>query len=150
MRAVAMRVLSASVEVGGTRVAEIGRGQLSLVGFGSRDSQRDIDHMIRRLRALRIFQDREGRMSGSADGLGLRHLLVPQFTLYGDVRRGNRPDFGPAMPPDAARVNWDAFCRLFGPAELGVFGADMLVRSENDGPVTILIDTDVQGGEHVE
>lgn len=148
MRAVVMRVLSASVAVEGSPIAEIGRGQLALVGFGSGDGQRDIEYMIRRLRALRIFPDGDGRMRESADGLGLGHLLVPQFTLYGDVRRGNRPDFGPAMPPDAARLNWDAFCQLFGPAEHGVFGADMLVRSENDGPVTILIETDGQDGEH--
>jgi D-tyrosyl-tRNA(Tyr) deacylase len=77
----------------------------------------------------------------SADDLGLQHLLVPQFTLFGDVAKGHRPDFGPALPPDAAKAMWEEFLRRFGPAAHGVFGADMRFISENQGPVTILIES---------
>lgn len=141
MRAVVIRVRCASVLVAGEQVAAIGPGQLAFLGFGHGDSDADIAFMVRRLHGLRIFADAEGRMRESADALGFRHLLVPQFTLYGDVRGGNRPDFGPAMPPAQARQSWAAFLQAFGPAEAGIFGADMLVRSENDGPVTILIES---------
>ena len=141
LRAVAMRVLRADVVVAGETVARIGRGQACLVGFGRDDQDRDLDWMVRKLHALRIFEDERGRLSLSADALGLAHLLVPQFTLYGDVGRGSRPDFGPAMPPEEARARWQAFLLRFGAAEAGIFGADMRVSLENDGPVTILVDS---------
>lgn len=141
LRAVAMRVAWASVSVDGVRVAEIGTGQLALIGFGREDGAADLEFVRRRLRSLRIFADAQGRLTHSADALGLGHLLVPQFTLYGDVASGNRPDFAGAMAPGSARGFWETFVRAFGPAESGRFGADMRVALENDGPVTILIDS---------
>ncbi|MDA8345168.1 MAG: D-aminoacyl-tRNA deacylase [Thermaerobacter sp.] len=136
-----MRVRRAEVSVQGEAVAQIGPGQACLIGFGRGDSAADLQWMARRLHALRIFEDERGRLSYSADERSLGHLLVPQFTLYGDVQRGNRPDFGPAMPPEEARARWLEFLAQFGPAQAGVFGADMLVSLENDGPVTIIIDS---------
>lgn len=136
-----MRVTRAEVRVGKETVAAIARGQAALVGFGRDDGPGDLAWMVRKLHALRIFEDETGRLRHSADDLGLRHLLVPQFTLYGDVARGHRPDFGPALPPDAAQQMWREFLTLFGPVAAGVFGADMRFLSENDGPVTILIDS---------
>lgn len=136
-----MRVRSARVVVGDEVVAEIGRGQACLIGFGRGDGEGDLSWMARKLHALRIFEDENGRLARSADELELGHLLVPQFTLYGDVQRGNRPDFGPALAPDEARERWAEFLRLFGRAQAGIFGADMLFSLENDGPVTILIDS---------
>ncbi len=141
MRAVAMRVLRAEVRVGGETVAAIGPGQAALVGFGREDGSTDVDWMVRKLRALRIFPDETGRLRHSADELGLGHLLVPQFTLYGDVSKGHRPDFAPALPPDDAKAMWQEFLARFGAAECGVFAADMRFLSENDGPLTILIDS---------
>jgi len=141
MRAVVMRVAHAQVRIGEETVAAIGPGQAALVGFGRDDGPGDIDWMTRKLHALRIFQDETGRLRHSADDLGLPHLLVPQFTLYGDVARGHRPDFGPALPPDAAKEMWQDFLTRFGPAACGIFGADMRFLLENDGPVTILIDS---------
>ncbi len=141
LRAVAMRVRSAQVSVGGEIVAQIGPGQAALVGFGRDDADGDLLWMARKLHALRIFEDERGRLSRSADELGLQHLLVPQFTLYGDVQRGHRPDFGPAMPPVEARACWEQFLGLFGQARAGVFGGDMQFALQNDGPVTILIDS---------
>lgn len=141
MRAVAMRVAHAEVRVGGETVAAIGPGQAALVGFGTGDGPSDIDWVARKLHALRIFQDETSKLRHSADELGLPHLLVPQFTLYGDVAHGNRPDFGPALPPAEAEEMWRAFLSRFGPAACGVFGAEMRFLSENDGPVTILIDS---------
>lgn len=147
LRAVAMRVNQAEVAIGGEAVARIGRGQACLIGFGRGDGASDLDWMVRKLHALRIFEDERGRLSHSADELGLPHLLVPQFTLYGDVQQGNRPDFGPAMPSDEARARWSEFTRSFGTAEVGVFGADMLVTLRSDGPVTILLDSRRKRGE---
>ncbi len=136
-----MRVARAQVLVGDEAVAAIGRGQATLVGFGREDGPGDLDWMVYKLHALRIFADESGRLRHSADDLGLQHLVVPQFTLYGDVARGHRPDFGPALPPDAAKAMWREFLTRFGSAECGIFGADMRFLLENDGPVTILLDS---------
>ena len=141
LRAVVMRVGWAEVQVAGAVVARIGEGQAALLGFGREDAPEDLGWMARKLHALRIFEDETGRLRHSADDLGLQHLLVPQFTLYGDVARGHRPDFGPAMPPADAEAAWRRFVEMFGPAALGVFGADMRLASENRGPLTILIDS---------
>lgn len=145
MRAVAMRVARAEVRVEGELVAAIEEGQAALVGFGLADGPEDLAWMTRKLRGLRIFADETGRLRHSADELGLGHLLVPQFTLYGDVAHGMRPDFGPALPPAQARELWQRFLLDFGAAEHGVFGADMRLLSENAGPVTILIDSRERG-----
>jgi len=144
MRAVVMRVLRAEVRVGGSAVAAIGPGQAALVGFGRGDQEADVAWMARKLHALRIFPDETGRLRHSADELGRAHLLVPQFTLYGDVGSGHRPDFGPAMPPAEAAAMWQLFLGAFGPAQAGVFGADMRFLSENDGPLTILVTSPVR------
>lgn len=136
-----MRVLRAEVAVSGENVARIGPGQATLLAFRCGDGPREMQWMVRKLRALRIFPDGAGRLSLSADALGLAHLVVPQFTLYGTVARGHRPDFAEALPPEDARKMWNAFRAEFGSAQWGVFAADMRVLLENDGPVTILVDS---------
>lgn len=134
MRAVAQRVSRASVTVDGERVAAIGPGLLVLLGVAAGDDAATADRMGEKLRALRIFGDR------MADAVGDREILcVSQFTLLADVRRGNRPSFTAAAPPDAARALYDRVCERLGAAR-GVFGAHMEVESVNDGPVTIVVD----------
>ncbi len=132
------RVSRASVDVGGDRVAEIGPGLLVLLGVTHDDTEADAGRLAAKVRALRVFEDEEGRMN---EPLGDRELLcVSQFTLYGDVRRGNRPSWVAAAPPGQAQPLYERFCELSG-ARRGVFGAHMQVSLVNDGPVTLLLDT---------
>ena len=134
MRAVAQRVRRASVDVDSSRVAVIGPGLLVLLGVATGDDGAVADRMAAKLRALRIFGDR------LAEPLGDRDVLcVSQFTLLGDVRRGNRPSFAAAAPPELARGLYDRVCDRLGAAR-GVFGAHMEVASINDGPVTIVLE----------
>lgn len=146
MRAVVQRVRSASVDISGERVAEIGPGLLVLVGVRGDDSEAQARQLASKIVNLRIFSDEEGKMNLSACDLGLAVLVVSQFTLYGDVRKGRRPSFIQAAPPDIAAPLVDlvaAECREAGlSVGTGVFGADMQVELVNDGPVTIWIDTD--------
>jgi D-tyrosyl-tRNA(Tyr) deacylase len=138
VRALVQRVSRASVTVGGERVAAIGPGLLVLVGVTHSDGAADAERLADKVRALRVFPDREGRMN---EPLGERELLcVSQFTLYGDTRRGNRPSFVAAAPPDQARALYERFCEHAG-AQRGTFGAEMEVELVNDGPVTILLET---------
>ena len=137
MRALVQRVSSASVEVGGSRVAAIGPGLLVLLGVTHDDAEDHADRLADKVRALRVFADADGRMN---EPLGDREVLcVSQFTLYGDARRGNRPSYVAAARPAHAEPLYERFCARLGAAR-GVFGADMAVALVNDGPVTLLLE----------
>lgn len=137
MRALVQRVTKASVAVDGETVARIGPGLLVLLGIGRGDDEETADRLAHKLRALRIFEDAEGRMN---DALGDREVLcVSQFTLYGDTSRGNRPSFGAAAAPEAAAPLYDRVCERLD-ARRGVFGARMAVALVNDGPVTLIVE----------
>jgi D-tyrosyl-tRNA(Tyr) deacylase len=142
MRALVQRVSRASVAVDGEPVAAIGAGLLVLLGVAVGDGERDADWLADKLPALRIFPDAEGRMN---EPLGERDVLcVSQFTLYGDARRGNRPSYVAAAPPEAAEPLYERFCDRVG-AKRGVFGAMMQVELVNDGPVTLLVESPARG-----
>ena len=137
MRALVQRVSRASVTVGGERIAEIGPGLLVLLGITHDDRPEHADRLAEKVRALRIFEDADGKMN---DALGERELLcVSQFTLYGDTRKGNRPAFVNAARPEQAEPLYERFCERAG-ARRGVFGAHMDVELVNDGPVTLLLE----------
>ncbi len=132
------RVSQAAVDVEGERVAQIGPGMLVLLGVRRGDADEDANRLADKVRALRIFDDREGRMNES---LGDREILcVSQFTLYGDARKGNRPSYADAAPAAEAEPLYDRFCERLGAAR-GVFGACMGVALVNDGPVTLLLES---------
>lgn len=137
MRALVQRVSRASVAVDGETVAEIGAGLLVFLGVTHEDGEREVERLAAKVRALRVFEDGEGRMN---EPLGGRDILcVSQFTLYGDARKGNRPSFVAAAPPEQAEPLYERFCELAG-ARRGVFGARMAVELVNDGPVTLLLE----------
>jgi D-tyrosyl-tRNA(Tyr) deacylase len=124
--------------VGQSRVAEIGPGLLVLLGVTHGDTEAEAEWLAAKVRALRVFADVEGRMN---EPLGNREVLcVSQFTLYGAVRRGNRPSYGAAAAPEIAEPLYERFCELLG-AQLGRFGAHMHVELVNDGPVTLLLES---------
>ena len=137
MRAVVQRVTRAAVRVGDDRVASIGPGLLVLLGIHTGDGPQQADRLADKVRALRIFDDAGGRMN---EPLGDREVLcVSQFTLYGDVRKGNRPSYLEAARPEAAEPLYERFCDRLDAAQ-GVFGARMEVELTNDGPVTVLLE----------
>jgi len=144
MRVVAQRVSRASVRVDGTVVGEIGTGLMLLVGFTHDDTSREIDWMTGKLLGLRIFADDDGKMNRSVADVGGSILVVSQFTLYGDARKGRRPSFVDAAPPEVAIPLYQQFLvALAGggvPVAAGEFGADMKVELVNDGPVTLLLE----------
>jgi D-tyrosyl-tRNA(Tyr) deacylase len=138
VRALVQRVTRASVDVGESRVAEIGSGLLVLLGVTHDDTEADAQWLAAKVRALRVFADAEGRMN---EPLGDREVLcVSQFTLYGDVRRGSRPSYMAAAPSQIAEPLYERFCELVA-AEHGCFGALMHVELVNDGPVTLLLES---------
>ncbi len=144
MKLVVQRVTDASVEVDNSIVGEIGAGLMVLVGFGQNDTTREADFLARKLIKLRIFADENGRMNKSVKDISGELLLVPQFTLYGKVKK-NRPSFHRALNPDDATKLFDYFARKCSeeiPVETGEFGAYMKVSLLNDGPVTILLEKD--------
>lgn len=137
MRALLQRVSSASVDVGERTVAQIGPGLLVLLGVARDDGAEAADKLAEKVRAMRIFNDADGRMN---EPLGEREILcVSQFTLYGDARKGNRPSFVAAAPGEQAEPLYERFCER-AEAKRGVFGAQMAVSLVNDGPVTILVE----------
>jgi D-aminoacyl-tRNA deacylase len=137
VRALVQRVSQAAVDVEGDRVAQIGPGLLVLLGVGVDDGGEQADRLADKVRALRVFDDAEGRMN---EPLGDREILcVSQFTLYGDARRGNRPSYVEAARPEVAEPLYDRFCERLG-AKKGVFGACMGVALVNDGPVTMMLE----------
>ncbi len=145
MRAVVTRVTSASVAVDGATVGAIGPGLLVLLGVAHADAEGDAVALARKVVELRIFADEAGAMNRSLTETGGGVLVVSQFTLFGDVRKGRRPSFVAAAPPEQGRALYERFVRavreLGREVATGEFGAGMAVASVNDGPVTILIDT---------
>jgi len=137
MKALVQRVSQAAVDVEGERVAQIGPGMLVLLGVRRGDTAEAADRLADKVRALRIFDDAEGRMN---EPLGEREVLcVSQFTLYGDTRKGNRPSYVEAAPAAEAEPLYDRFCERL-EAKRGVFGACMGVALVNDGPVTLMLE----------
>ncbi len=145
MRAVVQRVHSASVEVGAETVGSIGRGLVVFLGVGVEDLPEDALYLAQKVAGLRIFEDQAGRMNLSLQEVGGAVLSVSQFTLYGDCRKGRRPSFGEAAPPERAEELYQRFndeLRKQGvEVATGRFQALMRVRVDNDGPVTILLDS---------
>lgn len=146
MKAVIQRVRSASVAVDGREVARIGAGQLVLLGVALGDGAADVDWLARKIAGLRIFADQQGKMNRSVAEIRGSLLVVSQFTLVGDCRTGRRPSFTGAASPEAGRALYEAFLEQAAafsgvPVQAGVFGAEMLVALENDGPVTFILDS---------
>ena len=139
MRALVQRVSEASVTVDGAEVARIGRGLLVLLGVRKGDDDAAADRIASKLLALRVFEDAEGKMNLSLRDVGGELLVVSQFTLYGDARKGNRPSFVEAAAPEEAEPLYERVRAATG-AEGGVFGARMAVALVNDGPVTVLLE----------
>ena len=138
MRALVQRVSQAAVDVEGERVSQIGPGMLVLLGISREDTEAEADRLADKVRALRIFDDAEGRMNEPL-GPDREILCVSQFTLYGDTRKGTRPSYVEAAPGEAAEPLYERFCDRL-EAERGVFGACMGVALINDGPVTVMLE----------
>ena len=145
MRAVVQRVTRASVTIDEEIVGEIGNGLVVLLGIARDDTREDADYLVTKIAALRIFDDSDGKMNRSLKEIGGGLLIVSQFTLYGDVRRGLRPSWSDAAAPEIAEPLYDYFVessrKLLGRVETGSFRKMMLVELVNDGPVTILLDS---------
>jgi len=145
MKAVVQRVKEARVIVAGANVGEIGHGLAVLVGIGRDDTALDMDWMVEKIINLRIFETEEGKLDKSLLDMGGSLLLVSQFTLYGDCRKGRRPSFSDAMAAEGAKPFFDAFVQKarqkVGRVETGVFQASMDVSLVNEGPVTIILDS---------
>lgn len=145
MRAVVQRVSEASVVVNGEVKGCVGKGFLVFLGVGMGDSHDDARYLADKVASLRLFEDEQGKMNLSLGDVGGEVLAISQFTLYGDTRKGRRPSFTRAAPPGEAKPLYEAFVdalRALGtPVSTGVFGAHMQVHLENDGPVTLLLDT---------
>jgi D-tyrosyl-tRNA(Tyr) deacylase len=139
MRALVQRVTSASVEMDGQEVARIGLGLLVLLGVRDGDTAEQADRIAGKLARLRVFEDAEGKMNLSVRDVGGELLCVSQFTLYGDARKGNRPSFIDAAPPEQAEPLYERVRAALG-AQGGAFGAHMRVSLVNDGPVTLLLE----------
>ena len=144
MRIVLQRVARARVSVGGHITGQIGRGLLLLVGFSGSDTEDALAWMADRVQGLRVFADEQGKMNRSVVEVGGGLLVVSQFTLYGDARKGRRPSFMDAAPPDIASPLYERFLALLRasgrPVETGEFGAMMDVELVNDGPVTLILE----------
>jgi D-tyrosyl-tRNA(Tyr) deacylase len=144
MRAVLQRVRRGRVSIDQQLVAEIGRGYVILLGVGPHDTEQQASALARKIALLRVFEDTQGKLNLSIQDIGGEALVVSQFTLYADTRKGNRPSFTDAAPPELAVPLLDSFVdqlKSYGiPVKQGQFGAHMLVEIENDGPVTILLD----------
>ena len=139
------RVTRASVRVGGETVGEIESGLVVLLGIARDDTEQDVNYLVEKIAALRVFDDAEGRMNLSVAETGGALLVVSQFTLYGDVRRGRRPSWIEAAPPETAEPLYETFVKAAASrvnrVETGSFRAMMQVELVNDGPVTILLDS---------
>ncbi len=146
MRAVLTRVKSASVTIGGEMVGQIGQGFLILLGIGPKDTEKECRYLAEKALGLRIFEDENEKMNLGLDAVGGQVLVVSQFTLYGNCRKGRRPSFAEAAPPALGEELYEKFleiCTELGyPPQHGRFGADMQVESVNDGPVTLILDTE--------
>jgi D-tyrosyl-tRNA(Tyr) deacylase len=144
MRVVLQRVKQGSVTVAGNKIAEIGKGLVLLVGIGHGDGESQVSFLAEKAANLRIFEDEAGKMNLSVKDVGGAAIVVSQFTLYADARKGRRPSFTDAALPDVAKPLVDRFTQLLAdqgvPVQTGEFGADMQVEILNDGPVTILLE----------
>ena len=151
MRAILTRVKSASVEIDGKINGAIGPGFLILLGVGPNDTEKECRYLAEKALSLRIFEDENGKMNRGLDAIGGQVLVVSQFTLYGNCRKGRRPSFTDAAGPELGNALYEKFlsiCTELGyPPQHGEFGADMKVESINDGPVTLILDTDQLMGE---
>ncbi|MBA4420713.1 MAG: D-tyrosyl-tRNA(Tyr) deacylase [Anaerolinea sp.] len=145
MRAILQRVTRARVDVGNQTVAEIGCGLLILIGAGMDDNAEKAETLAKKIANLRIFSDAAGKMNLSLLDTGGAALVVSQFTLFADTRKGNRPSFTGAMPPDTASPLVDQFANFLRaeriPVQQGIFGAHMVIELVNDGPVTITLES---------
>ncbi|WP_434511711.1 D-aminoacyl-tRNA deacylase [Desulfitobacterium sp. AusDCA] len=146
MRSVVQRVSRAAVRVDGETVGQIAKGFLVLLGVGMEDSSQDLDWMVDKIIGLRVFEDEEGKMNRSILEEKGEILLVSQFTLYGDCRKGRRPSFSAAAPPQKAKALYDEAAAKIAArgvlVETGIFQADMKIDLVNDGPVTLLLDSE--------
>ena len=146
MRAVLTRVKSASVTIDGEIVGKIGKGFLILLGVGPNDTEKECRYLAEKALGLRIFEDENGKMNLGLDAIDGEVLVVSQCTLYGHCRKGRRPSFTDAAGPELGTAMYERFlaiCEELGyPPQHGRFGADMKVESINDGPVTLILDTD--------
>ena len=146
MRAVLTRVTSASVTIDGQVVGSIGKGFLILLGVGPEDDKTQCRYLAEKCLGLRVFEDENGKMNLGLSDVGGQVLVVSQFTLYGNCRKGRRPSFAGAAGPELGNELYEKFlsiCAELGyPPQHGEFGADMQVESINDGPVTLILDTD--------
>jgi D-tyrosyl-tRNA(Tyr) deacylase len=144
MRVVIQRVKQARVSVEGQPIAQIGRGIVILLGIGPQDGEEQTTYLVEKIANLRIFEDEAGKINRSLLDVGGEAIVVSQFTLYADTRKGRRPSFTDAAAPELARPLVDRFAALLRaqgvPTQQGEFGAHMLVEIANDGPVTILIE----------
>ncbi len=144
MRVVIQRVRRGRVSVLGHTVAQIGVGYVILLGIGPQDGEEQIRYLVEKIANLRVFEDEQGKMNRSVLDVGGEAIVVSQFTLYADTRKGRRPSFIGAAPPEIAAPLVERFAELLTaegvPTQTGEFGAHMLVEIENDGPVTILIE----------
>jgi len=145
MRAVVQRVLEASVNADSRVVASIGKGMLALIGLHRDDEEKDMEYIAEKLLNIRIFQDSNDAMNLSVKDIHGELLIVSQFTLYGDARKGRRPSFSDAMPPDKAFQKYNDFLKLciekYAKIKSGIFGAMMDIALVNNGPVTIMLDS---------
>ena len=145
MRAVVQRVKSSKVEVDGKIIGSIGRGINLLIGISKEDTREDIDYIVRKVLCMRIFEDENGKMNYSLQDIKGQLIVISQFTLYGDCRRGKRPDFMKAQGGDLARNLYNELVEEFKKEvpdlQTGEFGADMEVDIINDGPVTLLLES---------
>lgn len=145
MRAVIQRVSQAKVVVDDNTVGQIGKGFMILLGVHEQDTQTDVDYLVGKISKLRVFEDDQQKMNRSIIDVGGEILSISQFTLFADTKKGNRPSFVQAAKPDVAIPLYESFneaLRQVGiPVETGIFGADMKCHLVNDGPVTIIIDS---------
>ena len=148
MKCVIQRVLSSSVSVDGNIVGEIQKGFLILLGVAEGDTEADAEKLAKKISLMRVFEDSEGKMNLSVQDIGGEILVVSQFTLCADCKKGNRPSFVGAMRPEGATRLYELFMALLKDngvkkVDHGIFGADMKVSLVNDGPVTIILDTEM-------
>ena len=146
MRVVLQRVLNAKCTVDGEITGQIGKGYLLFLGISDNDTSFIAEQMVEKIKNLRIFEDENGKINKNLEFINGEVLLIPQFTLYADCRKGNRPNFMNAANPDMANAMFnymqDLFKEKLGKVESGIFGADMKIELTNDGPFTIVLDSD--------
>jgi D-aminoacyl-tRNA deacylase len=149
MRAFIQRVREGSVTVDNQIKGQIDKGLVILIGVGKNDGSKDVDYLVRKTINLRIFPDQSGKLNYSLKDIGGAALVISQFTLYADTKRGNRPGFEPAADPKTADILYKKFVAGLKDAQIevetGIFQANMLVNIANDGPVTILLESPMEG-----